>query len=83
MVELSPWKECAHEGETGAMSMEGVRSRARRFCAATWGEAEWGRMLLYLARKGHCFVEFYPPLEHVLHLAFPGALPWTAWTRLD
>jgi hypothetical protein len=45
----------------------------RRFCAATWGEAEWERALLYLARKGHDFVELYPPLEHVLHLVFPEA----------
>ncbi|MFQ5790757.1 MAG: alpha-N-acetylglucosaminidase TIM-barrel domain-containing protein, partial [Acidobacteriota bacterium] len=45
----------------------------RRYCAAVWGEAEWERALLYLARKGLNFLEFYPPLEHVLSLAFPEA----------
>jgi hypothetical protein len=43
----------------------------RRYCAAVWGEAEWERALVFMARKGMNFCEFYPPLEHVTTLAFP------------
>ncbi|MCC7034446.1 MAG: hypothetical protein IT179_16620 [Acidobacteria bacterium] len=45
----------------------------RRFCAAAWTEAEWERALLFMARRGLNFLEFYPPLEHVLALTFPKA----------
>ena len=45
----------------------------RRYCAAVWGEAEWERALLYLARKGLNFLEFYPPFEYIWELAFPAA----------
>lgn len=45
----------------------------RRFCAAAWTEAEWERALVFMARRGLNFLEFYPPLEHVLALTFPKA----------
>ncbi len=45
----------------------------RRYCAAVWGEAEWERGLLCLARKGLNFLEFYPPLEAIWARAFPAA----------
>ncbi len=45
----------------------------RRYCAAVWGEVEWERALLYLARKGLNFLEFYPPLERIWQRAFPDA----------
>lgn len=45
----------------------------RRYCAAVWSDAEWERALLFLARRGLNFLEFYPPLEYVLALAFPEA----------
>lgn len=56
----------------------------RRYCAKTWGLAEWRRALLYLARRGCNFLEYYPPLEAVMLAAFPEArelaqgLVWTA-----
>ncbi len=45
----------------------------RRFCAAMWGYDEWERALLYLARNRMNFLEFYPPLDHSMSLAFPEA----------
>ncbi|MEM9490373.1 MAG: hypothetical protein AAGC55_14600, partial [Myxococcota bacterium] len=45
----------------------------QRYCAATWGPAEWNRTLLYLARTGQNFVEFYPPLAAIYARAFPAA----------
>lgn len=45
----------------------------RRFCAAMWGEDDWERALLYLARNRMNFLEFYPPLEYSMSLAFPEA----------
>lgn len=45
----------------------------RRYCAATWGLAEWRRALLFMARRGLDFLEFYPPLETVMSRAFPKA----------
>jgi hypothetical protein len=45
----------------------------RRFCAAMWGDDDWERALLYLARNRMNFLEFYPPLEHSMSLAFPEA----------
>lgn len=44
-----------------------------RYCAAAWGAADWERALLHMARAGHNFLEFYPPLAHVWQLAFPEA----------
>lgn len=58
----------------------------RRFCAAAWGEAEWERALLSMARRGLNFLEFYPPLEHVLALAFPkaaGLADGAVWKAAD
>ncbi len=46
----------------------------RRFCAATWEDADWERALLFLARSGLNFLEFYPPMEAVFHRAFPDAV---------
>ncbi len=45
----------------------------RRYCAAMWGDDDWERALLYLARNRMNFLEFYPPLEHSISLAFPEA----------
>lgn len=45
----------------------------RRYCAAMWGEDEWERAFLYLARNRMNFLEFYPPLSHSMALAFPEA----------
>jgi hypothetical protein len=45
----------------------------RRYCAAMWGEDDWERALLYLARNRMNFLEFYPPLSHSMALAFPEA----------
>ena len=45
----------------------------RRYCASVWNEGDWDRALLYMARNRLNFLEFYPPLEHVLHTVFPEA----------
>ena len=45
----------------------------RRYCASVWNEEDWERALLYMARNRVNFLEFYPPLEHVLHTVFPEA----------
>jgi hypothetical protein len=45
----------------------------RRFCASMWGEDDWERALLYLARNRMNFLEFYPPLERSMAWAFPEA----------
>ena len=45
----------------------------RRYCAAMWGYEDWERALLYLARNRMNFLEFYPPLERSMALAFPEA----------
>ncbi len=45
----------------------------RRYCASTWGYEDWERALLYLARNRMNFLEFYPPLERPMALAFPEA----------
>lgn len=45
----------------------------RRFCSAMWGYEDWERALLYMARNRMNFLEFYPPLERSMALAFPGA----------
>ncbi|MAG69868.1 MAG: hypothetical protein CL471_06195 [Acidobacteria bacterium] len=46
----------------------------RRFCAAAWDDADWERALLFMARSGLNFLEFYPPMEAVFHRAFPEAV---------
>ena len=45
----------------------------RRYCASVWNEEDWERALLYMAHNRLNFLEFYPPLEHVLHTVFPEA----------
>ena len=57
----------------------------RRFCAATWGLAEWERALRFLARRRMNFVEFYPPIEQVTALAMPevGAVSGRAWAATE
>ncbi len=45
----------------------------RRYCASVWNEEDWERALLYMARNRLNFLEFYPPLEHVLDTVFPEA----------
>ncbi len=45
----------------------------RRYCAAVWGDADWERALLFMARNRLNFLEFYPPLEYILAQAFPAA----------
>ena len=45
----------------------------RRYCAATWDIAEWERALLFMARNGLNFLEFYLPLEGVFLRSFPEA----------
>lgn len=45
----------------------------RRYCAAAWHAGDWERALLYLARNGLNFLEFYPPMEGVFARAFPDA----------
>jgi hypothetical protein len=45
----------------------------RRFCAGMWSFEDWERAILYVARNRMNFLEFYPPLEHVLALALPEA----------
>ena len=44
-----------------------------RYCAATWGIAEWEQALLFMARNGLNFLEFYLPLEGVFLRTFPEA----------
>ena len=44
-----------------------------RYCAATWGIAEWEQALLFMARNGLNFLEFYLPLEGVFLRGFPEA----------
>jgi hypothetical protein len=45
----------------------------RRFCSSVWNEDDWERALLFIARNKMNFLEFYPPLEHVMSLVFPDA----------
>ena len=45
----------------------------RRNCAAAWHAGDWERALLYLARNGLNFLEFYPPMEGVFARSFPDA----------
>ena len=42
-----------------------------RSCASMWGRPEWERALTFMARNRMNFLEFYPPLEHLLTLSFP------------
>ncbi len=46
---------------------------ARRFCAGMWGYDDWERALLFCARNRMNFLEFYPPQERSMQLAFPEA----------
>jgi hypothetical protein len=45
----------------------------RRYCASMWGYEDWERALLHLARNRMNFLEFYPPLDRPMAIAFPDA----------
>lgn len=43
----------------------------RRLCPATWTWADWEQALLFAARTGLNFIQFYPPMAAFGALAFP------------
>ena len=45
----------------------------RRYCASAWNIDDWESALLYLARNGLNFLEFYPPMETIFQRVFPNA----------
>ncbi|MCG8419554.1 MAG: hypothetical protein MJE77_16610 [Proteobacteria bacterium] len=55
----------------------------QRYCAATWGPADWERALVHAARSGLNLIEFYPPMKGVFRRVFPaaaGATEGPVWT---